>query len=132
MSTATQENVGSIVWFQIAADDMERAKAFYSNLFGWKVNPFRGMTDYQQIETGRADGSPNGGLAKRDDQNHPIITYFAVESVDESAAKIKKHGGKILQPKTAVPQMGYFAVCQDTEKNTFGIWELNDNAQNSP
>jgi len=22
-----------------------------------------------------------------------------------------------------VPQMGYFAVCQDTEGNAFGLWE---------
>jgi len=25
--------------------------------------------------------------------------------------------------KTAVPQMGYFAVCQDPEGNPFGLWE---------
>jgi len=24
---------------------------------------------------------------------------------------------------TAVPQMGYFAVCQDPEGNPFGLWE---------
>lgn len=130
MSTPPQENVGSIVWFQIAAENMERAKAFYSNLFGWNINPFRGMDDYQQIERGGADGFPNGGLAKRNnDKNHPIITYFAVESVDGSVAKIEQLGGKILERKTAVPQMGYFAVCEDTEKNAFGIWELDNNAE---
>jgi predicted enzyme related to lactoylglutathione lyase len=35
--------------------------------------------------------------------------------VKESAAKVEKLGGKICMSKTAVPQMGYFAVCQDTE-----------------
>jgi hypothetical protein len=28
-----------------------------------------------------------------------------------------------------VPQMGYFAVCQDTEGNSFGLWENNENAK---
>jgi predicted enzyme related to lactoylglutathione lyase len=32
--------------------------------------------------------------------------------------------------KTAVPQMGYFAVCQDTEGNAFGIWQSDPNANN--
>jgi predicted enzyme related to lactoylglutathione lyase len=52
-----------------------------------------------------------------------------VDSVSEFAAKVEKLGGKICMPKTAVPQMGYFAVCQDTENNTFGIWEQNENAK---
>jgi hypothetical protein len=49
--------------------------------------------------------------------------------VTKSAEKIEKLGGKICLPKTAVPEMGYFAVCQDTENNMFGIWERNENAK---
>jgi hypothetical protein len=49
--------------------------------------------------------------------------------VDESAAKVEKLGGKICMPKTAVPQMGYFVICQDPEKNTFALWEKNDSAK---
>jgi predicted enzyme related to lactoylglutathione lyase len=32
-------------------------------------------------------------------------------------------------PKTPVPQMGYFVVCNDTENNTFALWEPNENAK---
>ena len=42
---------------------------------------------------------------------------------------IEKLGGKICMPKTAVPQMGYFVVCNDTENNTFALWEWNESAQ---
>ena len=35
-------------------------------------------------------------------------------------------GGKVVVPKMAVPRMGYFAVCHDTENNSFGIWESNE------
>jgi predicted enzyme related to lactoylglutathione lyase len=41
----------------------------------------------------------------------------------ESVAKVEKLGGKILVPKMAVPKMGYFALCMDTEGNVFGLWE---------
>jgi predicted enzyme related to lactoylglutathione lyase len=43
--------------------------------------------------------------------------------VDKFADKISKLGGKISMAKTAVAQMGYFAVCQDPEGNLFGLWE---------
>ena len=55
--------------------------------------------------------------------------YVGVTSVDESAAKVEKLGGKICMPKTAVPHMGYFVVCQDTENNMFALWEVNDRAK---
>jgi len=38
-------------------------------------------------------------------------------------------GGKIVMPKTAVPGIGYAAVCLDTENNTFGLWECDENAK---
>ena len=42
MSKSEKKQAASIVWFEIPADNPERAKAFYSNLFGWKINPFPG------------------------------------------------------------------------------------------
>jgi hypothetical protein len=49
--------------------------------------------------------------------------------VDKYAAEIGKLGGKIIFAKTAVPEMGYFAICLDTENNAFGIWEADKNAK---
>ena len=31
--------------------------------------------------------------------------------------------------KKVVPGMGYFAICLDTENNSFGIWETDPNAK---
>jgi hypothetical protein len=66
-----------------------------------------------------------GGMMKRHDppdQHHQHITNFIdVSSVDEYSSKIDKLGGKVVVSKMAVPGMGYFAVCHDTENNSFGI-----------
>ena len=120
---------GSIVWFEIPADNPERAKKFYGSLFGWKIEKFPGVTDYWHIDTGGGDDTPDGGLMARKHPEQPITSYINVSSVDESAAKVEKLGGKICKPKTAVPQMGYFAICQDTENNTFALWESNARAK---
>ena len=120
---------GSIVWFEIPADNPERAKRFYGSLFGWKIEKFPGVMDYWHIDTGGGDDTPDGGLMARKHPEQPITSYINVSSVDESAAKVEKLGGKICKPKTAVPQMGFFAICQDTENNTFALWESNDRAK---
>ena len=119
----------SIVWFDIPADDLDRAKKFYSALFGWKIGPFPGMTEYWHIDTGGGDDTPDGGLMVRKHPEHPITIYVNVKSVTEAVSKVESLGGKLCVPKTAVPHMGYFAVCQDTENNTFALWERNASAK---
>ena len=129
MSKSEKKHAASIVWFEIPADNPERAKAFYTNLFGWKINAFPGGGDYWHIDTGGADDTPDGALKRRQRPQEPIIDYVSVDSVDKYADKTAKLGGKICMAKTAVPQMGYFAICQDTEGNAFGIWESDENAK---
>ena len=129
MSKSEKKQAASIVWFEIPADNTERAKAFYSNLFGWEINPFPGTGDYWHIDTGGADDTPDGALMARKHPQQPITNYVSVNSVTESSKKIEQLGGKICMAKTAVPQMGYFAVCQDTEGNQFGIWQSDANAK---
>ena len=122
--------MSNIVWFEIPADNVARAKKFYGGLFGWKIEQFPGMAEYWHIDTGGSDDTPDGGLMKRKSpQQMGITNYISVASVDESAAKVKKLGGKICLPKMAVPQMGYFAVCQDPENNVFALWEMDKKAK---
>jgi uncharacterized protein len=130
MSTQTKPTSRSIVWFEIPADDVERAKSFYGELFGWKIERFPGPMEYWHIDTGGSDDTPDGGLLKRQNPGQQGITnYIGVASVDESAVKVEKLGGKICMAKTAVPEMGYFAICQDPENNVFALWERNENAK---
>jgi predicted enzyme related to lactoylglutathione lyase len=129
----------TIVHFEIPADDVERAKKFYSDLFGWKMEkwPRAGSSssnmEYWIISTTDDKGNKaaiSGGMMKRQGQHHQHITNFIdVNSIDEYSSKIEKLGGKIVVSKMAVPDMGYFAVCHDTENNSFGIWESNENAK---
>lgn len=121
----------SLIWFEIPADNISRAKKFYNSLFGWKITPFPGaaIADYHHIDTGGADASPDGGLMKRMHPDHTITAYILVPSVTRGMARVKKLGGEICKPKTAVPGMGYFAICSDTEKNAFAIWEINPKAK---
>src|SRR5262245_60515511 len=110
-STKTKPVPASIVWFEIPADDIQRARTFYNKLFGWKINKFPGaVEDYWHIDTGGADASPDGGMMKRKGEGHTITNYVMVPSVDKAAAKVEQLGGNICMGKTAVPNMGYFVI----------------------
>ena len=129
MSKTKKSNAASVVWFEIPADDTARARKFYGKLFGWKVNQLPHMSEYWHIDTGGADASPDGGLMKRMHPEHSITTYISVPSVSRFMKKVERLGGSICKPRTGVPGMGYFAICQDTEDNTFAIWEMNPKAK---
>lgn len=117
----------TIVHFEIPADEVDRAKTFYQDLFGWKFEQFPGM-DYWSITTS-GDHPIGGGMMKRRDPTHPVTNYIDVDSIDGYVKKVEQLGGKVIGPKMAVPNMGYFAICLDTEGNVFGLWETDSNAK---
>ena len=125
----------TIVHFEIPADDVERSKKFYSDLFGWKIEKWSGSADigmeYWTITTTDDKGNKalGGGMMKRQGPQQPITNYIDVKSIDEYCSKVQQLGGKVHVPKMPVPGMGYLAVCLDTENNAFGIWETNENAK---
>ena len=121
----------TIVHFDIATDDPERAKKFYEGLFDWKMESPPGMTDYYLIETKDLNGARGigGGLGKRGEPGQRITSYIGVNSIEEYATKVEKLGGKVVQPKMTVPGWGYLAICLDTEDNMFGLWQDEKNSK---
>ncbi len=113
----------TFVHFEVPADDVARAKAFYTELFGWQIEATPGFSDYWMIQTGPEGQSLGGGLFKRSTPDQGVINYVGVESVTDYAAKVAQLGGKILMPRSPVPGMGWFAVFQDTEGNVMALWE---------
>jgi predicted enzyme related to lactoylglutathione lyase len=116
----------TIVHFEIPADDVDRARKFYSALFGWKIEKFPGEMEYWMIATSgdfNDKTSLGGGLMKRKDPHQPNLNYIGVNSVDEYSKKVNELGGKVVIPKTEIPGYGFFAVCSDTENNAFALWE---------
>jgi predicted enzyme related to lactoylglutathione lyase len=130
----------TIVYFQIPSDDIERSKKFYNQLFGWTIdkmpesNTPKGMeswivTTTTTITDDKGNNALSGGMSKRQMPQQQITNFIDVKSVNEYSSKVEKLGGKIVVPKTAVPGMGYYAVCLDTENNSFGIFEPNESAR---
>jgi uncharacterized protein len=126
----------TIVYFQIPSDDIERSKKFYNQLFGWKIdkspesNTPEGMENWTVTTTDdKGNQALTGGMSKRAMPQQQITNFIDVKSVDEYSSKVERLGGKLAVTKTAVPGMGYYAVCVDTENNSFGIYEADQTAK---
>lgn len=118
-----------VVHFELAADDPERASQFYSAVLGWKIDKWDGPQDYWLATTGEA-GLPgiDGAIMRRAPQMPSVVNTVDVASVDDAVAKVTANGGQVVEPKMAIPGVGYLAYCLDTEGNAFGLMQSDPNA----
>ncbi|MBJ6359906.1 VOC family protein [Paenibacillus sp. GCM10012307] len=131
--------MGRLVHFEIHVEDMERAKTFYSEVFGWTFedwSEYAGMPYFGAV-TGDADQlGINGALVqRRGDSPQPgqAVNGYActmgVEDYDSTATNILNLGGKLALPKYALPGMAWQGYYIDTEGNIFGIHQPDKNAK---
>ena len=119
----------SVVHFEIPADDVARAKAFYEKTFGWTITAFpmpAGAPPYFGVKPQRKKGEPgiDGGLLKRNNPGQPFTTYIAVTSLDAMNQAVQANGGTIVLPKQEIGKnMGWISVFKDTENNILGLHE---------
>src|SRR4051812_5144478 len=112
-----------VVHFEIQADDVERAKKFYQEVFGWEMQQMGSeYGDYIVIKTGPGpdemakgpikmeDMGINGGLMKRngslpaDGQSPNAFTCIVgVDNIDTYMAKAEAAGAKPQTDKMEVP-----------------------------
>lgn len=123
--------MATIVHFDVPAENINRAKKFYEELFGWKIEPVPGPMEYYEITTKDENGKEGvaGGMGKRGQPDQKIVNYIGVKSIDKYIEKAKSLGGKIIMPKTTIPGFGYLTTFIDTEGNTIGLWETDPTAK---
>jgi uncharacterized protein len=120
---------GTVIWFEIWVSDMERARAFYSGLFGWKFSPlseYDAEGNYQEIDAG-AEAGVNGALVLQPGRERPggrgSVLYVHVADLEEAAAKAVALGGRLVRERTPIAAgMGSFVLVADTEGNDLGLW----------
>jgi predicted enzyme related to lactoylglutathione lyase len=113
---------GQLGHVEIPADDPDRAKRFYGELFGWQFQETEGFEGYHMFRAG--PGEVGGAVAKRGEMARDAMTqYVSVDSIDDVAAKVRDLGGEVLVPRTEVTGMGWYGVLRDSEGNEIGLWE---------
>ncbi|MEB2301114.1 VOC family protein [Lysinibacillus xylanilyticus] len=131
--------MGRLVHFEIHVSDMERAKEFYGEVFGWSFqdwSDYAGMPYFGAV-TGKGDEPGiDGALMQRQGASpepNQALNGFActmgVENYDVTEAKILESGGTVAMPKYALPGMAWQGYYIDSEGNIFGIHQPDKNAK---
>lgn len=98
---------------------MNKAKDWYSKVFGWKVDVVPQM-EYALFETG---APPGGGFTKVDKvKAGGCLFYICVDDIEKKLKEIEKAGGKIVRKKTEIPQIGWDAAFSDIFGNQLGLF----------
>jgi uncharacterized protein len=111
--------------FAINADDVQRARRFYEQVFGWTFEA-PGPPDFYQIKN--AGQHLVGALQARRElkPGAKMAGYEAtmgVEDVKATIAVIEANGGKILMQPYRIEGVGELAFFEDTEGNFVGIMQ---------
>lgn len=109
---------GALSWFELMTTDVDGAKSFYGDIFGWEFEPYDG-DPAAQYNIVKVNGTEVAGIMKTPPQctDQPPCwgTYITVDDIDSTVAKIEQKGGKIIVPPTDIPNIGRFSVFSDPQ-----------------
>ncbi len=120
------EKVNALNWFEIAVSDINRAKKFYEEVFGIKmeVQEMMGM----QMAFFPADMETKvGGALVQSNMHKPsvegaVIYLNANPDLSVALGNVEKAGGKVAMPKMHInDETGYMGFFIDSEGNKVGV-----------
>jgi len=111
---------GAFSWCELMTTDLQEAKAFYAQLFGWETEDmvFPDMT-YSLI---KKDGKEiGGGIFAMPDRPAMWSTYVTVNDVDETVQLAEQLGATVLLPPYDIPNVGRISVIKDPQGATINL-----------
>ncbi len=114
----------AFVHMELNTTDVANAKAFYSQLFDWKLEdvPMGPDGTYTLI---KAAQGPGGGMMK-----HPVpgapstwLAYVGVDDIHAATNKARSLGANVLRDVTEVPGMGWFTILLDPTGAAIALWQ---------
>lgn len=106
-----------VVWFEIIGKDTNKLRAFYGDVFGWKLAPpVPEMGNYSLLDND-GHGIP-GGIGEGPDR---ITVYLEVDEPQAYLDKVEKAGGKTVMPVTQVTDQVTIAMFSDPDGHVMGL-----------
>jgi predicted enzyme related to lactoylglutathione lyase len=116
--------VNCVAFTRIMVDDLDRAQAFFSSVFGWHFlyAPSEGprvCTTGGDVMSGLHLRQPSG--TQESFKNPGVVNYVMVDDVDATLKRLVEAGGKITKEKWTEGGHTELAEFEDTEGNLHGV-----------
>lgn len=121
-------------YFDLTVKDVAAACGFFEAVLGWKFERFPMPYEYYRITAGPADEAGiDGGIGAIKDApisggRSLVNLTVPVPNLNETVAKIEAAGGAVIEPRTAIPGIGWYATCAEPGGLMFGIIEADTTA----
>ena len=109
----------TVAWFEIGAPDVDTAKAFYGQLFGWSFAPDGAYT----LITAPGATGPSGGIFHTGGNHSPYAVFVVqVADVAATASRTEHLGGKVVAAPMELPDGMIVAYLSDPNGSMFGLF----------
>ncbi|MDN8548427.1 VOC family protein [Microbacterium sp. NM3R9] len=105
--------------FEIPADDIERARAFYRSVLGFEYEPWG--DEMGMLRQPDGDGV-DGDLHVRGPVPHPTVV-FTVESIEDTVAAAVDAGGEQVGDIQPLGEASRWVYLRDSEGNVIGLFD---------
>ena len=114
---------GTPSWVDIGVPDVEAARTFYAELFGWEYSG--GGEEFGGYLNATLEGRMVAGMAPQQDPDDPPrwTTYFATDDAAAATERIRGAGGRVIVEPMEVGPMGTMVIALDPQGNPFGLWQ---------
>jgi uncharacterized protein len=123
LSSPNDAPTGLFVWDELHAADVDAAKRYYGELFGWTASSF--MEGYDVFNAGE---TMVGGLTPKN-EGMPVaawLSYIAVDDTDAATARAQELGATMMLEPTTMENVGRFSVLADPTGAAFGLHKSAD------
>lgn len=115
-------------WFEIYVDDMERAQAFYENVFETKLavlqSPAGDHITMRVFDHDMSRYGAGGALVKIpgfEAGKNSVLVYFSSLDCAAEEKRVLEYGGRVEKSKFSIGEHGFISLVYDTEGNLFGL-----------
>jgi predicted enzyme related to lactoylglutathione lyase len=110
-----------ITHVEFPADDVERAKRFYSAVAGWEFQSMEGFPDYELFSTDERTGGAIG--ARGSSTGTSIRIFITVPDLERARDAAIANGGALVEDVTEVPGQGRYVLVTDPEGSEIALWQ---------
>ena len=106
--------------WEINSADPARARKFYGELFGWKMN-FMPENNYTFVDTDAGGTGIGGGIGPLRGPRPFVTFYVVVKDLNATMKKATDGGGKVVFPVTKVGPTTTIGLFSDPDGNVIGL-----------
>ncbi len=123
MTTRTTPRAhGALTWMDLTTTDLDGAKRFYQQVFGWEYLDIGEQFGHYHYALASGRAAAGIGEPPPDPPMPPVWTIY-LASVEGDVERVRALGGQVMLEPMAVGDAGKMAVCVDPTGAVFGLWQ---------